>query len=538
MAINTDHGFHGYPGWSRPVNMSSVRTRAFAKYEKGRALCENGGVLSMYLVNNVLHAVIRDGSREHRLEMREEGHLYERSCRCSELHSWDLCSHEVAALAYFFQHEKGIVDAEMARQDAIYHFFRTIPTERLGTVTSHTLRRDISAYREFVERLGLENVWVPRNYSRVLARLYDTATRRSSRSLVDFGFYFDLVGRARDAGKHGEVTAAYRTMSEIVMAETLYAADPHGYQAAYLIESLDRMIDSILREDCASKEQYISYFYYRCKDTRWSEYRWIYRECLEDICETADDLECWESIVADDLAECADKDAPAYLLLMRSYILQRLGDVRGAVESLSSHIFSDRDVALRYLSLLDDIPHATDSVHTVLKAFPNDQNILESALRLLADSDPQKPAVLSGLFKMTGDWELFAELKNLSGDWNVELRRLSGMLSPSHLAVEVYVKEKMFSEATEVLKSLDDPALYKKFAARLSRDCPEAYFGIYGSCIRRFARSKTGTEHYRQVLVHLKRIRKIHPDGFDSLLAGIKSANRGRRVLIRMLADI
>ena len=104
--------------------------------------------------------------------------------------------------------------------------------------------------------------------------------------------------------------------------------------------------------------------------------------------------------------------------------------------------------------------------------------------------------------------------------------------------MEVYVKEKMFPEATEVLKSLDDPALYRKFAVRLSRGCPEAYFDMYGSCIRRFTLSKTGTEHYRQVVVHLKRIRKIHPDGFDSLLAGIKSANRGRRVLMRMLADI
>lgn len=517
--------------------MGGVRTRAFEKYEKGRELCENGSVLSIYVINNVLHAVIRDGSRKHKVELKE-GHLDEKSCRCSEVASWCMCSHEVAALAYFFRHEKEVVDAEMARLDAIGHFFRTISKEQLGSVTPHRLKRDISAYGEFVERLGLENAWVPRNYSRVLTRLYDTATRRSSKSVVDFGFYFGLVGRARDAGKHGEVTGAYRTMSEIVMAETYYTDDPHGYRAGYLIESLDRMTDSILREDCASKEQYISYFYQRCKDIRWSKYRGIYRECLEDICETADDLEYWESIVAGDLAECADGDAPAHLLLMHSYILQRLGDVRGAVESLSSHFLSDRDVALRYLSLLDDIPHAPNSVHAVLEAFPNDQDVMESVLRLLTDSDPQKPAVLSGLFKITGNWELFFELKNLSKDWNTALRRLSRALSPSHLAVEVYVKEKMLPEATEVLKSLDDPVLYKKFAARLSRGCPETYFDMYGSCIRRFARSKTGMEHYRRVLEHLKRARKIHPGGFDPLLASIKSANRGRRVLMRLLADI
>ena len=356
--------------------------------------------------------------------------------------------------------------------------------------------------------------------------------------MVDFGFYLDLVGRARDAGKHNEVTGAYRTMSEIVMAKTYYMDDLHGYQDGYLIESLDRMTDSILREDCASKEQYISYFYQRCRDIRWSKYRGIYRECLEDICETADDLEYWESIVADDLAECADGDVPAHLLLMRSYILQRLGDLRGAVESLSSHFLSDRDVALRYMSLLDDIPHTTHSVHAILKAFSDDQDVLESVLRLLPDSDSQKPAVLSSLFKKTGDWELFFELKSLSKNWNAALRKLSGMLSPSHLAVEVYIKEKMFPEAMELLKSLDDPVLYKKFAARLSRGCPETYFDMYGSCIRRFARSKTGMEHYRRVLEHLKRIRKIHPDGFDPLLASIKSANRGRRVLIQLLANI
>ena len=534
MAINANYG---YPGWSRPVSMSGIRTRAFDKYEKGRELCENGGVLSIYLINDVLHAVIRDGSRKYRVKFKE-WHLNKRSCQCSEGEPWNMCSHEAAALAYFFQHEKEVVDAEMARLDAIAYFFRTIPKERLGSVTSHRLRRDISAYGEFVERLGLEGVWVPRNYSRVLTRLYDTATWRSSKGVVDFGFYFGLVGRARDAGKHNEVTDAYRTMSEIIMSDTHYVADPHGYQAGYLIESLDRMTDSILREECASKERHISYFYQRCKDSRWSEYRGIYRECLEDICETADDLEYWEGIVADDLEGRAGADAPAHLLLMRSYILQRLGDIRGAVESLSAHFLSDRDVALRYLSLLDGIPHTENPVHAILGAFPDDQDILESALRLLPDSDPQKPAVLSGLFKMTGDWELFLELKGISRNWNAALRRLSGMLSPSHLAVEVYVKEKMLPEATNLLKSLDDPALYKKFAGRLSRGCPETYFEMYGSCIRRFARSKTGMEHYRRVLEHLRRIRKIHPDGFDPLLASIKSANRGRRVLIRLLAGI
>ena len=532
MAINTNYG---YPGWSRPVSMSGLRTRAYLGYERGRKLCDNGNVLSIYLIGDVLHAVIRDGQAEHRVKFREH-HLHEKSCRCSE-ESWFMCSHEVAALAYFFEHETEVVDAEMARLDAIDHFFRTIPKERLGSVESHTLRSDISAYEEFVGRLGLENVWVPRNYSRVLARLYDTAMRRSLKGLVDFGFYLGLVGRARDAGKHNEATAAYRTMSEIMMSDTHYMGNPYGYQEGYLIESLDRMTDSILRENCASKEQYISYFYQRCRDDRWSRYRGIYRECLEDICETADDLEYWERIVADDLAGCTG-DAPAHLLLMRSYILQRLGDLRGAVESLSSHLLSDRDVALRYLSLLDDIPHTTDSVHAILEAFPHDQDVMESVLRLLPDSDPQKPAVLSGLFKKTENWDLFFELKGLSGDWNAELRRLSGLLSPSHLAVEVYVREKMFPEAMKLLESLDDPALYKKFAARLSRGCPETYFDVYGSCIRRFARSRTGMEHYRRVREHLKRIRKIHPDGFDSLLAGIRSANRGRRVLIRLLADI
>ena len=517
--------------------MSGVRTRAYEKYEKGRNLCENGGVISIYLVNDVLHAVVRGRSAEYKIKFRED-ELYKKSCRCSEVSSWEMCSHEVAALTYFFQHEREVVDAEMARQDAICHFFRTIPKEQLGFFTTSELKNDISAYRRFVKQLGLENVWVPRNYSRVITYLYDTKTRWSPKGIVDFGFYFDLVRRARDAGKHSEVTAAYRIMSEAIISSVQYTANTNNYEDAYLTEALDRMADSILREDCASKEQYIGYFYQRCNNTVWSRYLCIYRECLESICETENDLKYWESLVKRDLSKYADKAVQAHLLLMHSYILQRLGDVQGAVESLSSRFLSDNDVALRYLSLLSSVPHTPDPIHAILEAFPRDRDILKSGLKLLKISDSQRPAILFNLFVMTGDWELFGEMKSLSKDWSATLHRLSRTLHPSHLSVEVYVKEKMSAEATEILKSMDDPAMYKKFAARLSRGCQEAYFEMYGSCIKRFARSKTGVEHYHLVVEHLKRIRSIHPDGFDSLLASIKSANRGRRALIRLLVNI
>lgn len=536
----------GGKSWEYFPNRQQIRrTCPQHVYDRAGDAVQNGEIESARMTGGTITIDTVSRNRTHAVVLTygNDGTVYG-DCNCSDGRKNLWCWHYAAALLYAADHIGELKEGEEARAEAVDYFMANLPKARVLNFVSRHLRENPRFYDSFVEALRLQDVRIPRNYSKMMERIYADDRTGGEEDNVTFGRILKIAREERGSGGHREAARAYGSMAEHIIGNMKKVEDASGYYKDCAVEAIDSMVDSIICEDLKpdKKKPYIKYFFKRAVNTAYRAYWPQYTEALETICTEKGDMAGWLEMVDEGMS--AGTGAPVQMARMRAHILEGAGRWEEAADALSDHYAGDPDTCRRFVGILRHVggERALEDARKAVAAFRTDTAVMEEALPIFAGAGDEYQQLLMDLFESTGDWKYFFKIKEAAGDWGGTLDRMSRNLAPKapERAVEIYLKESMRQKAMDALERLDSHDTYAKYLSKLAKKFPDRYFESYGKNIRRLARARTGKDHYERVRVHLQNLLSIpgSEDRFGELVASIKSENPGRRALQKALEGL
>ena len=513
-----------------------------------------GRIQSAYIKGNILQAVV-SGSSRYRVEIKDagiEGLVGDCSCPYSSRH-YGICKHVVAVLMHLMDHMEEMLVEEDTREATIDYMIGKVPADRALKFLASMMIDDEEIRQRFIEKFGLENVRLQRDYRAEIDRMYRDAAEADGKvySNLDFEGYFTNARESQHNGEMDSATRMFKDMSEIISERMIMVDDSDGYYTDCFIEALENMVESIIRERLPpeKKRDHIAYLLGRFVVETRPKFIPQYRSALENICTQKADLLYWQEQLAPHLKDMIGSDNmpknAVDLALMQTHILEELGDPNELASILAKFYHLDKKLCMRYLDALRHInpSKARRAAQEVVEEYPEDTEIIEKAFGFYSKSSRGYSALLRRMFVMTGDWKHFFKLKEAARNWDAEMVNIvKECVKKSNpvRATEAYLKEDMVAEAMKLLESLDHIELYETFRTRLARRYPSRYFAAYGSKIIENARSKKNKKHYEGIQKHLISLKAI--PGSETKYAEVENTireeNSTKRALLRVIDEI
>ena len=530
--------------WWEFTHRDSVRYRCSRTvYQQGSGYYDGGRIASVRLDGNRVTAKTT-GSQKYNVTVLLNR---EPSCDCSYGQYGGFCHHIVAAMLYIHDNLEELQEMAQRRARAVDKFLDTIPAKSIMGYLESKLKHDDDMYVDFIEQLGLKDPSTRPDPLGRLRRMYEEALVAGRiRHKLSLDEIFQIAIECREGGDHDEATRTYMALVSTISDNMDKTDDPDGFYADCIIEGIEHMAESALREnpDMQEMTSYVSYMLEGCVGSG-DGMAVHYSNALEIMCNTPQDLKLLEEMVGEYMRR---DDTPGYgmaaLARVRAHILEETGRRQESAAFLGGAYHIDECLALRYLETLQGGDHARARRETrnVVIAFPKSVEVARSALRVYQTGDAEHTDTARWLFLETGEWTYLDMLKDAVSDAWSEIRRLGGAMAQKHpeRTVEMYIREGMHEDAMDAVEDAHNLDMYNKFRTRLARRDHRRYFESYGREIQRFAASRTGRDHYNRVREHLLNIRKISRcrDAYNELLGEMCRVHATRRILLDIISDL
>ncbi len=524
-------------------------------YRTGMHHHNNGNVVGATITKNMLNATVQSQQTRHvELEYTKNG--YEYSCSCNDLFlEYGTCEHIVAVLLYLKDNFAEMLEEEASRPDAVKYIIARVRSEEALEFLATHMSMNPHVKDAFVKKFHLENVHPPRDYAAQLGRMYSRARKQHNPDRLDFGPIFTEARGRQERGEIPEATKMYREMSKTVRENMGSVDDKDGYYADCCIESLENMVDSIVREDPShgDKQFHIEHTFnefLKLEDDRIMQH---YLNALDTVCTDGEDLVFLEGLLAPHLNDpiwtgsrrigrnmlglpsrhvqdlSAARARLAGVVRMQARVLEETGRADKARLLLERHASTSKDLCVRYLHLLKDADPemASREAQKAAGEFPNDTHVMDAVLALLPKGSKEHAAFLKKLFVLTGDMDYIRRLKQHSADWDADIGELLAAIARSspEKAVEICLNEGMRGKAMDMLESAGGVTTFYKFHAKLVKKEPERYVAAYCRAVEKFAKGNSGKDHYQRVAGHLIKIRET-PGSDDEYNKTVKRITR------------
>ena len=539
-------------------------------YKLGVGYYNSGHVTSVIISGGEIEATVYDeeDDLEHDIEISlgDDYKIYtDCTCDISEM-SGQMCQHAVAVLLHMNEHPNEDTDLyEDVTEDTVSSLIgKTAPEEALAFLTK-MIADDSTLLHRFISEHGLSSEYASSKYAGEIGSLYTHAQKEDDgkiRENLDFSDSFEEARRTRRDGKNADAAAKYKVISEVISEKMDLVSDDSGYYADCFIEALEGMVECILREQAPheKKRDYISYLFESASSAPERRFSRYYRDALETICSTDEDVEFWQTLVhiPEDTDSMA-KDDLAELLRMQSYISTRLGEHDQTAKLLAGHYSLYSDICIKYLEALQRLDaaqqdggkkprgkkrtkHTADDITSAIEAFSDDTKVLEAAYAALPEGSEERSGILERLYAITGEMDYIIRLRHIMPDWDDQkdaiVEKISAV-SPKN-AIVLCVKEDMYDTAMDILEFASDMDLVASNKTKLFRRRLERYVACYTKTLVTFAGSKSGKDHYERVKDYLVKLKDM-PDcslQYESVLSEIKSKYSGRKTLIKAITKI
>ncbi len=539
--------------WRVKPSKEMIRSTSSPRiYKSGQSYYADGKVISAYINGNALMAVV-SGGMEYDVMIISKGDQFTANCTCqfnSYLY-YEACEHTIAVLMHLTEHFEEMLSEAESRKSTIAHMITLVAPGKALKFLADLMVHDGDARQEFVKKFKLEHVRPMVDHKSEVDRMYYYAAESdgSVREALDFGRYFARARENRDGGGAAEATKMYRGLSEAISGHMGTVDDSSGYYTDCFIEALESMAESIVREDLPAdkKREHILYLFKKFMDGTPAELAQHYRGALEAVCIADDDAACLRDMIKPRLrnAGSGKSDNTTDLVRMQAHILEGLGRTAELETLLEKFHSLDRGLCVMYLDMLKraDQDKARRAARDATGAFPGDVRIMGAALELYPKAGPDYVPALRDLFAATGDWRYFFKLGEVSTDWHAEVATTASNLlrkGAPGTAVDAYLKGGMAGDAMDLLESLGDVELFAAYRTKMAKGYPDRYIAAYGEHARRFAKSRTGRDHYERVRKHLASIKAIPGSGdrYEGLMRHIRLDNHNKRVLLKIMEDL
>lgn len=539
---------------ARPTRTGIRQASTPTSYDNGLSYYTAGRIQSAYIKGNVLQAVVAGGSKYH-VEVKDaglEGLVGDCTCSYNSKH-YGICKHVVAVLMHLMDHLDEMLVEEDTRETTIKYMIGRISPQDALEFLATVMMDDEDTRQQFIKKFGLEHIRLQRDYRAEIDRMYRDAAEADGKvyANLDFEGYFTNARESQHTGEMDSATRMFRDMSEIISERMIMVDDSDGYYTDCFIEALENMVESLVRERLAheQKREYISYLLGRFVAEIRPKFIPQYRSALETICTQREDLAYWQEQMAPHLDKLVDSDDvprnTVDLVLMQAYVLGELKDDERLASLLAGFYHLDKKLCMMYLDAIRNISpaKARKAAQEIVEKYSDDTDIIERAFEFYAKSSRGYAVLLRRMFITTGDWKYFFMLKEVSKNWDAEMRSMVKECikkSDPKKAMEIYLKEDSIAEAMKQLESWNDIDLFETFRTRLARRYPSRYFAAYGAKIIEEAGSRQGKKHYERIQKHLLSLRAVPGSEakYDDICAAIKNKNPTKRALLSAIDDI
>jgi len=519
-------------------------------FRRGAEYFSEGRVHSIRVSSGKVTSVV-EGGRSYRVSARPLDQKIEASCTCP----YDFegyCKHIVATLLAVAEDYEKLVkeaDAESQRFNSVLENSTENQLKdflRRESESDDSLKKHFLIYMTGEEANGGKSV---QDYKNEIAGLYGHPSGRRYNTMIeygneiDFSYFSDLAQRYVDRRGFIEAAKVYQALSEVIAGSMDMVDDSDGYYGDEFDSALIGFASAIKSAGLGHEEKapYIEYLFkeYVAKDPDYFQEN--YETALETICTSKEDLECWKRLLSphipDSIPSCDRSWERHYqstqLLLMQAFILDRLDDQESREELyslLAKHHLNDDEFCNLYVKRLrkdGKMEEAARVAERGVRYFPPH---LASELRHFLSGyyekrDPEKYREnLKNIFLEERGWQQYRELKKISGsDWGKTLKEIVQHFATGKqrtdnaersILVEIYLREKMYDDAFKEVLESGSLQMLGQYHKQLFARYPSEYFDTYKRLIIQFSESKTGRDHYREVVRELKRIRRIN--GFES----------------------
>ena len=541
--------------WSaRPTRTGIRQASTPTSYDNGLSYYTAGRIQSAYIKGNVLQAVVA-GTTKYRVEIKDaglEGLVGDCTCSYNSKH-YGICKHVVAVLMHLMDHLDEMLVEEDTRETTIKYMIGRIPTQDALDFLTTIMMDDEDIRQQFIKKFGLEHIRLQRDYRAEIDRMYRDAAEADGKvySNLDFEGYFTNARESQHAGEMDSATRMFRDMSEIISERMIMVDDSDGYYTDCFIEALENMVESLVRERLPheQKREYIAYLLGRFVAEIRPKFIPQYRSALETICTQKEDLEYWQEQMAPHLDKLVGSDNipknAVDLVLMQAYVLGELKDDERLASLLSGFYHLDKKLCMMYLDAIRNISpaKAKKAAQEIVEKYPDDTDVIEMAFEFYPKSSRGYAILLRQMFITTGDWKYFFMLKEVSKNWDAELRGIVKECikkSDPKKAMEIYMKEDMVAEAMKQLEVWDDIDLYEAFRTRLARRYPSRYFAAYGAKIVEEAGAHQGKRHYERIQKHMISLKAVpgSETKYANICARIKDENPTKRALLNAIDEV
>jgi len=405
------------------------------------------------------------------------------------------------------------------------------------------------------------------HYKNEAESLYDDAECHGYVSYgtdIDFSAITDLAELYIEKEDFQEAAKIYQALTETIAEKMDEVDDSDGYYGEEFSDGLDLLVDCIIDAGpgWVCRKSYIKYLMDKYLRRDPDYFQDNYREALEKLCTTDDDLKYWKELLEPHVPENIPDghDWSSYynarkLISMQLHVLSKLKDMAGFYSLIEKHYRSDHDLCLWYARQLledGDRAKAVKVAEEGVALFPEHLSgkIRDFLSGIYRKADPKRyRETLQSLFLTEGDWKYYDTLKKASPleEWSQRLGEILARCSDPRLGrlgrdkiIDIYLKERMYDQALSNVLSQKSLFALSRYQDKLGHRYPEEYFNAYRELIIPFAGKGTGRKHYQEVVSYLNKMKRI--EGFEGavlvIVKQLRAENRRKPAFIDEMKDL
>ncbi len=350
---------------------------------------------------------------------------------------------------------------------------------------------------------------------------------------VNFSSHRELAEIHKKKGNFIESARIYQALTEVIANRMDSVDDSDGHYGDEFKDYLAEFPKCIKAADPdeAAKKGYISYLFemYLKRDPDY--FQGDYREAIKALAQSLEDFRYWKDLQEKHLPEkMPDKDqwrsyrGALELISSHLQLLSDLGEMAEFYTLIKKHYRSSEDLCLWYARQLlkdGDREAAMQVAEEGLTIFPRTQRDLREFLSgIYRGGSPEKhKEILLALFLDGKEWKHYEQLKKASSEeeWQSLFAQILEHFSRSGSGrtevIEIYLREKMYNEALKEVLAAKSLSVLERYQSQLGDRNQKEYFDAYRDLIIPFASSRTGRDHYQDVVRLLWRMKRIEGPG-------------------------
>lgn len=488
-------------------------------YQRGVQYYKQGRVVPLKASMNHVEFII-EGTQDYMVTIDSDYKESRFSCTCP--YDWGgYCKHIVASLLYL---NDNVRDMMASSRDA------------RGEAGEDHAERQEDVFSETMDQIAADPAAGCRT---ILDNMYgearDKKGRVSNRNRIDFDAVKAVADIFENSDRQPAAAEVYKTMAQYISENIRIVDNSRRHYTAgflYAMHGFMRVIRG-KKPDQDAKLRHISYFFERYLRDETELFASAYLEMFRRMCRSDEDMAYGIGIMDPHIDGSADPEYTVLrgrteLLEVKAAMLEDSND-KSLMDFLSGNCTESEDLYVKYIwrAKESDAGGYEGIVRRGAELFPDSSRIRDIMCRTYERDDPRYVDVMLEMFLRTYSWGYYDRIKEASGDWKSDLKRILDGIDGSdnpHMRMDILLREGRNRTVLSMVTKDADTGVLDAYSHELGTLFPKEYYKEYAGRIKRLVGEARSTEDYARIKNHIAAMSGIpsHKQKFARFVDGLR----------------